>query len=349
MEFQTALGMATLAVFSFAVFAFGYALVDLLLRFRSRFDSVPVSSRVRRSLQVASGSLSVGIGLEFVNAHYDVPAELIPIAHTLLILGLMLLVSGLWDALCDRILSRAPGLDKNAQNLLIPVLRKLIQFVIVSVGLVISLGVFGVNFVGIVTGLGIGGIVVALAAKDSIENIFGSITMLFDMPFALGDWVKIAGVEGVVEEINLRSTKIRTFEDSVITLPNSNLIKASVENFGARRFRRQRFFVRVSYASNSASIDRYCEAMREYLEGIDEVDTTRTYVEMNDFAEGSAGILVQAFFVVDSYAREVRLRHDLMLELMHQASIHSVQLIGAPVIEQPALPTAPVVTQANAD
>src|SRR5205085_10627722 len=114
--------------------------------------------------------------------------------------------------------------------------------------------------------------------KDSVENVFGSLTILFDMPFALGDWVKIDKYEGIVEEINLRSTRIRTFEDSVITLPNSNLIKAAVENYGARRYRRQRFQIRVSYANRAENLDRFIASVRKYVDSVPQATKDRTIV-----------------------------------------------------------------------
>src|SRR5213075_891075 len=146
------------------------------------------------------------------------------------------------NAFCDYLIHRSESVDKRTERLLVPVTRKFVAVIILIGGLLVEAWVLfgGQHGAEAIAGLGIGGLAVALAAKDSVENVFGSLTILFDMPFALGDWVKIDKVEGVVEEINLRSTRIRTFEDSLITLPNSNLIKASVENFGARRFRRQR-------------------------------------------------------------------------------------------------------------
>lgn len=228
------------------------------------------------------------------------------------IAGAMLFVIGVWEATCDMLASRANH-DAKAEKLLVPVTRKLVRFLIVLLGLLVALGTFGVNVTGLLAGLGIGGLVVALAAKDSVENIFGSVTILFDMPFALGDWVRIEKVEGVVEEINLRSTKIRTFEDSVITLPNSNLIKASVENFGARRFRRQRFSIRLDYKNDPAKIEALSTAVREFIgKDLAGVIPDRTHVRVNDLSETSVGILVQCFFETDTLADELAWREQLI-------------------------------------
>ena len=182
---------------------------------------------------------------------------------------------------------------------------------------------------------------VALAAKDSVENVFGSLTILFDMPFALGDWVKIDKVEGIVEEINLRSTKVRTFEDSMITLPNSNLIKAAVENYGARRYRRQRFLVRVSNANKADRLEQFVQEIREYLDQVEAAVKGRTIVEVNELGEGSTGILVQCFLEANSFRDEARERGNLILAIFRAAEKSRVAINGAPMpIDEQVNPSA---------
>ena len=102
----------------------------------------------------------------------------------------------------------------------------------------------------IIAGLGIGGIAFALAAKDTLSNIFGSLTVLVDRPFHIGDWVVIGGeTEGNVEDVGLRSTRIRTFYDSIVTVPNGQLTNVVIDNFGQRKYRRYRTNVSVEYST----------------------------------------------------------------------------------------------------
>ena len=91
---------------------------------------------------------------------------------------------------------------------------------------------------GLIAGLGITGLALALAAKDSVSNIFGAVSILIDQPFNVGDWIIVDGVEGEVVNIGLRTTLIRTSADTMITVPNSNMVNSPVENFSKRRFRR---------------------------------------------------------------------------------------------------------------
>jgi len=250
--------------------------------------------------------------------------------ESLTILGAVLLAIGIWDDVCDAIRHRASGVA-NAERLLIPVIRRLVRAVIVIAGVLVALEVFGVSVPGLLAGVGIGGLVLALAAKDSVENVFGSLTILFDMPFAIGDWVKIDKYEGIVEQINLRSTKIRTFEDSIITLPNSNLIRAAVENYGARRHRRQRFQIRLSYANHAKNLDRFMELVRGYLAEVRAAVPERTVVELNDMTEASVGVLVQCFIEAETFQEEMRIRNDLMLAIFKAQEQTGVVFVGAPI------------------
>lgn len=227
-----------------------------------------------------------------------------------------LFVLAIFEAGCDYLLMDGPLVDKRAQGLLIPLSRKIVRVALVVATGILVFAQLGKDVTGALAGLGIGGLVVALAAKDSVENIFGSFTVLFDMPFALGDWVKIDKVEGIIEEINLRSTRIRTFEDSVVTLPNSNLIKAAVENYGARRYRRQRFTVRLSYDSSQMAIRRFCESLREYLQEKKEVHEDRLVVQFYEMSEQSLGVLVQCFLQAENFQEEAKYRGEILENIL---------------------------------
>lgn len=232
----------------------------------------------------------------------------------LLIVAAGFAVLGLWNQYSSRLAESSASLGHRGEKLLVPVLTNLLRFIVFCVCIVAALGILGVNVGGVIAGLGIGGIVVALAAKDSVENIFGSVTILFDMPFALGDWVVIDKIEGVVEEINLRSTRIRTFEDTLITLPNSNLIKASVENYGARRTRRIKFSVKLRHSNEPSKVTEYCQRLQEFMDQSEVFESDRNLVQVTEYAEQTLGVLVQGYVVAITLAEESAAKSLIMLE-----------------------------------
>ncbi len=206
-------------------------LVGRLFKLRERVGLSLLSKFTARALRRAIALLAAGLFIYSFYPALDISPKVDKYLffgiHTLTLAGVLLLAAALWESVCDHLAERK-GKDERSNVVLVTLTRKLGRGVIVSSGLLLALASYGVNVMGVLTGLGLSGLIIALAAKDSVENIFGSLTILLDMPFSLGEWIKVGNIEGVVEEINLRSTRLRTFEDSVITLPNANIIKAAV-------------------------------------------------------------------------------------------------------------------------
>ena len=122
------------------------------------------------------------------------------------------------------------------------------------VGIVIAIGflIQGANELGfpaysVVAGLGVGGVAVALAARDSLANLLGSMLIMFEKPFRVGDTIRVSGSEGTVEDVGFRSTRIRTLDNSLVSIPNNTVVNTTIENLAARVMRRQRFFIQVTY------------------------------------------------------------------------------------------------------
>jgi MscS family membrane protein len=256
------------------------------------------------------------------------------------IAGVSWLIAALVDILMDSLGARASALVQRADHILIPIARKFAKFVVFVGATLVFAASMDVNVAGLVAGLGIGGLVVALAAKDSVENIFGSLTILFDMPFGIGDWIKMGEVEGVAEEINLRSTRIRTFQDTVITLPNSNLIKASVDNFGARRYRRLNFTLGLSYVNDFVHIRQFCEAARAVLVGNEKVRADNAYVVLNTLTENSMGMLIQCYLLTTDYGEELQIREEILTQIVSLAAEKGVLLGPMPWMPATAPSTA---------
>ena len=118
---------------------------------------------------------------------------------------------------------------------LIPFIRKTLKVVVIILGFFYILKVLDVDITPLLAGVSIGGLALALAAQETVKNLFGSVTIFMDQPFALGDWIIFTGGEGVVEEVGLRSTRIRTFNNSLISIPNGKLGDMMIDNMGKKR------------------------------------------------------------------------------------------------------------------
>ncbi len=212
-----------------------------------------------------------------------------------------------------------------SDDTLIPLVRAALKVVVVALGLLFILENAGVNVTALVAGIGLGGIAVALAAKDTVENLFGSITVLMERPFEMGDAVKIGSVEGTVEQVGVRSTRIRTYHNSLITLPNANLISNAVENLGARRFRRWKTTLGLTYDTPPAKIEAFCKGVRELVHHHPHTRKEGIYVHLNEFSASSLDILLYAFIETTEWAVELESKQELMIQIIDLAETLGVE------------------------
>lgn len=162
----------------------------------------------------------------------------------------------------EKFASSNKELRKELFNLGVQVVKALVIIVILAFGL----NHFGISLTAIISTLGVGGLAFALAAKDTLSNLFGGVTILFDNVFRLGDWIKVGDVEGTVAEIGLRSTTVRTFDNALIAIPNSIVSVSSVKNWNRRAIgRRIKMHVGVTYESDMDDIRQALDDIRVML------------------------------------------------------------------------------------
>ncbi len=200
--------------------------------------------------------------------------------------------------------------------------------IVLAVGLVLHImTLFAWDVTAVLTGVGIGGVAFALGAQDSLRNLFGSFTLIADRPFVVGETVQIGeGGLGVVERVGLRSTSIRTADDTLMVVPNSNLTTMSITNFGRRRFRRYTGTIGVEYGTPPERLTAFCDAIRQLaLQGKwtrkDEVE-----VAINNLTETAIEIQVSVYFDVTAAAEEAAAREALLLGCLKLADELQINL-----------------------
>ena len=211
-----------------------------------------------------------------------------------------------------RALTTATGFD----DLLMPLISKALKGVVVSAGILACAETFRLPVTGILGGLGIGGAALAFASKDAISNLFGSFTVLLDRPFEIGDFIIADGVEGTVERVGFRSTRVRTFNCSLMTVPNSLFTNAIVDNMGRRQYRRFKTLLNIQYDSTPMQIEAFCEGVRELIRINPRTRKDQFHVYLHEMSESSIDILFDAYFDTKDRAEELQQRHNLLLEIM---------------------------------
>lgn len=174
--------------------------------------------------------------------------------------------------------------DSGLDDQLVPLIRKTLRIFLVAVGVMFVVdSVFGQNVGALLAGLGIAGLAVSLAARPSLENLFGSITILFDRPFKLGERIIYAGYDGTVEEIGFRSTKVRTLTGHLVTIPNAKIVSDAVENVGRRPSIRRIMNVTITYDTPREKIEQAVGILRGILEEEDLREPIHQVIDGNEF------------------------------------------------------------------
>ncbi len=215
--------------------------------------------------------------------------------------------------------------DTKFDDLLVPLISRSLKALVVCMAVVTGAKAFNLPISGLVGGLGLGGAAFALASKDTISNLFGSLTVLTDRPFEVGDWVITDQAEGCVESVGFRSTRIRTFYNSEITVPNSLLTTATVDNMGRRSYRRIKTQLGVQYDTTPEQVDAFCEGIRELIRRHPFTRKDYYHVYFNQFSSSSLDILLYCFLDCPDWAVELRERHRLFLDILRLAQSLKVQ------------------------
>lgn len=234
-------------------------------------------------------------------------------------------LSGVWAAyrLVDLIAaylgSRASATESKLDDALVPMIGKTLKVFVSILGLIFIADNLNINVTSLLAGLGLGGLAFALAAKDVVGNLFGSITVLMDRTFHVGDWVIVGDVEGSVESIGFRSTRIRSFYNSLISVPNSTLITATVDNMGQRRYRRLKCNLAVAYDTPPDRLEAFCEGIRELVRLHPYMRKDYYHVYFNQFGDSGLLVLVYVFWEVPDWGTELRERHRFLLDCLRLA------------------------------
>ena len=203
---------------------------------------------------------------------------------------------------------------------LVPFATKSAKVFVIVMGVLIALQNLGINVMSILAGLGLGGLALALAAQDTAANLFGSITILFDQPFQVGDWIKVGSNEGTVEEIGFRSTRIRTFYNSVITVPNSMMAKETVDNMGVRPARRIRQNLGITYETPPAVIEKFTQEVKRVVQAHQKVRQDTVTVAFNSYGDSALNILLNFHLEVKTGDEEMTYQQEIFLEILKVAA-----------------------------
>lgn len=241
----------------------------------------------------------------------------------LMIISLFWIALRIVDFIAHVFAYRASITASKEDDQLVPFVKELVKITTVSIAFFVILGyVFEINVLTLITGLGIGGIAIALAAKESLENLLGSFTIFVDRPFIVGDFVKVNGIEGTVEKVGFRSTRIRTAEKSLVTMPNKKMIDTPLENMTVRNYRRIKFDIGLTYNTPIQEIRVIAQKITDYINEHPKTNND-AIVTFENFGSSSLDLQVLYYIEMMDYNPYLKIKEEInfkIIEIVQQSS-----------------------------
>lgn len=314
--------LALAATFVFTRYMLGY-LLKFLERSFSRDGSENFASLFFRKIRTPAMVCAAVVGLYFACVVVVEEKESIKIlnraAAVVFWLGAFWLILNIFDVFFMRMETAFGGKSASAASL-INFLRKVVKSIITIIALLSILDNIGANVNAILASLGIGGMALAFASQDTIANFFGSVSIIIDRPFIVGDWIQTLSYEGNVEAIGFRSTRIRTFTKTLVTIPNSVLAKSSVENFSRMPMRKAVEVIGFTYDATADQLEAVIPEIKAAVLATDGVDKNSVSVRFAGFGDSSLNIRLVYYTKKINYDFHMDVRAKIDFAIMRIAA-----------------------------
>lgn len=245
--------------------------------------------------------LGYWISIHYLMFKEEVELVLENVAYFLLVIDVTAILSRIVDALITEIIMPiSEKSDSSFDNQLIPVIQKGVRSIIWVLGIIIGLDNIGFDITAMIAGLGIGGLALALAAQDSVKNIFAGIMIFLDKPFRIKDRIQVDGFDGIVEEVGLRSTRLRTLEGRIVTIPNSRFTDNSVTNVTSQPTLKVKLNLGLTYDTDEVQMQKAIDILEDIVKN-QEAITDDYAAGFNGFGDFSLNILFIYYVKPDSH------------------------------------------------
>jgi MscS family membrane protein len=216
--------------------------------------------------------------------------------------------------------------ESTLDDQLVPLLRKTLKAFVIIIGtLFILRDGLNLDIIPFLTGLSIGGVAIALAAQDTIKNFFGSVMIFIDKPFQVGDWITSGDIDGTVEEVGFRSTRVRTFRNSLMYVPNGKIADATLDNHGLRQYRRFFTTLTLTYDTPPVLIEEFVKGLREIVLAHPHTRKDMYHIYFNNLSSYSQDIMFYIFFEVPTWGEELACRHEVLVQTVKLANTLGVR------------------------
>ena len=302
-------------------------LVYLILRKIQLFIINKSNEKINSALKKLARPIVLLILIELVKV--ILPSFMLDLdVNAILFLGLNIMITVFWIYVFLKLVQVVMSIyaefaettHSKLDDQLVPILHNFLTGIVVFVGLLKMLTLFGIDPVTVIAGASIGGIAVALASQDTVKNLIGTIMIFLDKPFHIGDWIEAGEVVGTVEKVGFRSTRVRAADTSIYQIPNSTLSEMVVNNKGLRSFRRYSTNVGVRYDTPPQLIEAFVKGIRKIIELDPATRDDAFNVEFSGFGDSALLIMVNVYFKELDWNKEQASKHQLHMHILKLAS-----------------------------
>jgi MscS family membrane protein len=245
------------------------------------------------------------------------------ILASMAVYSLFWILNAILDGIKGAIYVALAKVSKDLSHELAKFIIRVIKIVLWVVGASSILTLWGINVTALIASLGIGGLAFALAAKDTAANLFGSIAIMVDKSIKVDDWVKVDSVEGIVEDIGMRTTKIRTFYKSLVAIPNSIVANSNIENFSRRDIRRIKMRIGLTYDTTNEQIELIVKDIKSMLKSHSGIEQSETLmVNFDNFGDSAQEIFIYTFTNSANWQVYLDIREDINYKISKIVAKH---------------------------
>lgn len=276
----------------------------------------------------------VGIysAIMFLKGYFQISEEIINIINKIFRISIIIVVAkGFEQALTVQSkiikniqskLSHDKAVDNNSLGLII----KIAKAIIYTIAAILIIQELGYDLKGLIAGLGIGGVIITLAAQDTAKNLFGGLVIFLDKPFKVGDYIEAGAYSGTVEDITFRSTSIRTLDDSLLHIPNSEMSSIVITNWNEINRRRYKTNILITLETPLDRVEKVKQEIKNMLAEQEEVFSNTIMVNFENILDSGIELVIIAYVNILNYGEYVKLKERLNYQIMKILENDGVQL-----------------------
>lgn len=309
--------IALIVIMGFNLFSSLLAFIVIkLFNFKEKDGKKLRKKPIYGTLKASFSVLGVFIGLNILNLPKSIMQEL---NQVLKIIAIILMGNGIASLFTpgSRVFKNLQkaiklNIDKATAGFVSKVIKTVI-YIIVGFIILVELNI---DVSGLVAGLGISSVIIALAAQDLAQNLFGGFAVLVDKPFKIGDWIEVGTYSGTVEDITFRSTRLRTMDNTLVTIQNSKISTESIINWARLESRRYKFYVNLALETPADTVERVVNKIEFMLSTIPEVLDDSIHVHFEEIKNESLSILVYFYTSVTDYSGFLRFKNNINVAIL---------------------------------